>query len=113
MRAFIILAVLPLALADTGSFVRISGHGGSYGYNHGDVHHAKANAYAPAPHPAPAPYKPAPAYHHHAPAYGHHAPAYGGYGYEAPKHNCTVRDVTEVANVCAPTLETVCETVDL
>jgi len=132
MRAFIILAVvLPLALAeaDTGSFVRISGTHGSYGYNHGDVHHA-AQAYAPAPahpepaapyKPAPAPYKPAPAYGHHAaayhphhaPAYGHHAPAYGGYGYEAPKHNCTVRDVTEAANVCTPTLETMCTDVEL
>jgi len=126
MRAFVILALLPLALGDTGSFVSISSPHVSYGYNHGDVHHAAAPAIhhaAPAPYkPAPAPYKPAPApykpaapaYHaHHAPAYGHHAPHYGGYGYEAPKHNCTVRDVTENAEVCTPTLETVCETVEL
>merc|ERR1712223_1050498 len=55
------------------------------------------------------------AYGHHAPApaYGHHAPAYGGYGYEEPKHNCTVRDVTEVAEVCTPALETVCNDVEL
>merc|ERR1711971_79289 len=67
MRAFItILAVLPLALANTGSFVKISGHGQSYSYNHGDhavfaAHPAPAHPVAhPAPHPAPAPYKPAP-----------------------------------------------------
>merc|ERR1712001_301398 len=76
-------------------------------------------------HPAPsygtyhqaAPYHaPAPAYGHHAaPAYGHHAPAYGhhGYGYEEPKHNCTVQDVTEIAEVCTPAFETVCANVDL
>jgi len=128
------LAVLPLALASTGSFVSISGAHGSYGYTHGDVHHAAhAPAHpAPAPHPAPAyapepkPYVPAPAptykpapvykpvhhapaYGHHAPAYGHHAPAYGhGYGYEHPKHNCSVVDVTEIAEVCTPTVETFC-----
>jgi len=50
---------------------------------------------------------------HHAPAYGHHAPAYGGYGYEEPKHNCTVQDVTEIAEVCTPAFETVCENIDL
>ena len=54
------MAVLPLALANTGSFVKISGHGTNYAYNHGDVHFEH-----PAPaiaHPAPAPYKPAPTY---------------------------------------------------
>ena len=75
-------------------------------------------------HPAPsygtyqphAPYHAAPAYGHPAPAYGHPAPAYGhghGYGYEEPKHNCTVQDVEEVAEVCTPALETVCEDVEL
>merc|ERR1719361_1157649 len=61
------------------------------------------------------PSHPAPAYGHHAPApaYGHHAPAYGGYGYEEPKHNCTVQDVTEIAEVCTPAFETVCANVDL
>merc|ERR1712194_929134 len=57
----------------------------------------------------PAPYHPAPAYGHPAPAYGHHA----GYGYEEPKHNCSVIDVTEIAEVCTPTIETTCEDVAL
>merc|ERR1711997_1131702 len=73
----------------------------------------------PAPaygHPAPAYGHPAPAYGHHAPAYGHPAPAYGhhaGYGYEEPKHNCSVVDVTEIAEVCTPTIATECNDVAL
>lgn len=53
-------------------------------------------------HPQPYGYQPAPGYHH-AP------PAYPGYGYEHPKHNCTVQDVVEIAEVCTPAFETVCE----
>jgi hypothetical protein len=71
-------------------------------------------------HPAPAYGHPAPAYGHHAPAYGHpapayghHAPAYGGYGYEQPKHNCSVIDVVEKAEVCTPTIATECNDVEL
>merc|ERR1712223_768338 len=137
MRAFILLAVLPLALANTGSFVKISGHGTNYAYNHGDVHFEH-----PAPaiaHPAPAPYKlaptyapkpaptyapkpvapvyhpkPAPVYHPKpAPVYHHAAPHYGGYGYEHPKQNCSVVTVTEPAETCVPQIETVCEDRDL
>merc|ERR1712038_1062915 len=63
-------------------------------------------------HPA-APYHAAPAYGHPAPAYGHPAPHYGGYGYEEPKHNCTVRDVTKIADVCTPTIVTTCADVEL
>jgi hypothetical protein len=76
--------------------------------------------YQPAPaygHPAPAYGHPAPAYGHPAPAYGHApAPAYGhqaGYGYEQPKHNCSVLDVTEKAQVCTPTIATTCANVEL
>ena len=36
-----------------------------------------------------------------------------GYGYEEPKHNCTVQDVTEIADVCVPAFETVCAPVEL
>jgi len=55
----------------------------------------------------------APAPHHPAPGYGH-PPAYGhGYGYEHPKHNCSVLDVIETAEVCTPVIETVCEPVAL
>jgi len=134
MRAFIVLAVFPmLALANQGSFVKISHHGVDYGYNHGNPHyeHPAPSYHKPAPptyKPEPAPYKPepvykpepayhkpAPAYHKPAPAYGHHAPAYGhhGYGYEEPKHNCTVVDVTEEAETCVPAFETVCKNVEL
>jgi len=55
----------------------------------------------------------APAYGHHAaPSYGHHAPAYG-HSYEHPKHNCSVQDVVEQAEVCVPAFETVCNPVEL
>ena len=72
----------------------------------------------PAPHYGsyhqPAPYHaPAPAYGHHAPAYHQPAPHYGGYGYEEPKHNCTVQNVTEIAEVCVPAFETVCTDVEM
>merc|ERR1712170_64381 len=63
--------------------------------------------------PRPCCPSPCPAYGHPAPAYGHPAPHYGGYGYEEPKHNCTVQDVTEIAEVCVPAFETVCANVDL
>jgi len=87
MKAFALLALLPLALAGPTPV-------------HHAVHHAPAYG-----HPAPAYGHPAPAYGHPAPAYGHPAPAYG---YEQPKHNCSVVDVVETAEVCTPTLEKTC-----
>merc|ERR1711970_245431 len=63
-------------------------------------------------HPAPSYGHPAPAYGHAAPAYAHHAPAYG-HSYEHPKHNCSVQDVVEPAEVCVPAFETVCNPVEL
>ena len=84
LQAFTILALLPLALA-----------GPQYG------------------HPAPAYGHHAPAYGHPAPAYGHPAPHHGGYGYEEPKQNCSVVDVTEIAEVCTPTIEVPCEDIAL
>lgn len=94
MKVFAVMALLPLAMG------------------------IPANPYAPAPtygsYHQPQPYHAAPAYGHQAPAYGHPAPAYGGYNsYEQPKHNCTVQDVTEIAEVCTPAFETNCENVDL
>merc|ERR1711935_547758 len=86
MKAFAILALLPLALAGPAHPAP------SYGSYH-----------------QPAPYHPAPAYGHPAPAYGHHA----GYGYEEPKHNCSVIDVTEIAEVCTPTIEVPCDDIAL
>merc|ERR1719384_2393793 len=47
--------------------------------------------------------------YHAAPAYGH-APAYG---YEHPKHNCSVLDVVEQADVCTPHIDTTCAPVEL
>ena len=92
LQAFAILALLPLALAGP------------------NIHPAPGYGH-------PAPYHPAPV--HHAPAYGHPAPAYGhpaphhGYGYEEPKQNCSVVDVTEIAEVCTPTIEVPCEDIAL
>merc|ERR1712203_281477 len=73
------------------------------------VHHAAHHAVH---HAAPVHH----AVHHAAPAYGHPAPAYGhhaAYAYEAPKHNCSVQDVVEAAEVCTPAFETVCAPVEL
>ena len=51
---------------------------------------------------------------HHAPAYGYApAPAYHQPHYEHPKHNCTVVDVVEPAEVCTPAFETVCNSIEL
>merc|ERR1712088_418505 len=79
MKAFAILALLPLALALPAREKKQAG----YGY-------------------APAPYHPAPAY-----------PAHHGYGYEQPKHNCSVIDVVEPAEVCTPVIVTECNDVEL
>merc|ERR1740128_1169132 len=67
---------------------------------HAPVHHA---VHAPVHH----------ALVHHTPAYHAPAPAYHQphYGYEAPKHNCSVQDVVEPAEVCTPAFETVCENI--
>merc|ERR1712110_266942 len=77
-----------------------------------DPYHPPAPAYggyAPAP-PAYGGYAPQPPpYHQPAPAY-HHAVHHG---YEHPKHNCSVLDVVEAAEVCTPALETVCNPVEL
>merc|ERR1712158_115399 len=75
-----------------------------YGYTlaapvaHHAVHHA-----APVVHHA--------AHHavaHHAVV---HAPVH--HAYHAPKHNCSVVDVVESAEVCTPAFETVCETIEV
>ena len=44
---------------------------------------------------------------HHAVA--HHTVAYQAY--EQPKQNCSVPDVVEIADVCTPALDTVCQPV--
>merc|ERR1711892_155418 len=62
--------------------------------HHAAVHHAPAYAPAPVVPPAPAYHKP-------------------HYGYEQPKHNCSVLDVVETAEVCTPAFETVCNPIEL
>merc|ERR1711892_997940 len=49
---------------------------------------------------------------HHAPVHHavHHQPLYG---YEKPKHNCSVVDVVEPAEVCTPSFETVSENIEV
>jgi hypothetical protein len=94
MKVFALLALIPLAAGIP-------------------AHPHPAPAYG---HPAPAYGHPAPAYGHPAPAYGHPAPAYGhhaGYGYEQPKHNCSVVDVVEAADICTPTIAKECNPVEL
>merc|ERR1712106_749320 len=84
---------------------------------HAPVHHA---IHAPVLHHAVH----APVHHavvHHAPVHHavhhdvHHAPAYHQphYGYEKPKHNCSVVDVVESAEICTPAFETVCENIEI
>merc|ERR1712158_52101 len=98
--SFSLLALAPLALGT-------------------DPYHPPAPAYgsyAPAP-PAYGGYAPQPPpYHHPRPAYHQPAPAYHHavhHGYEHPKHNCSVLDVVEAAEVCTPALETVRNPVEL
>merc|ERR1719419_772345 len=87
-------------------------------YGHPPAYPPIEPAYA---HPTPAYVHPAPAYApvhhapvHHAPAYGYApAPAYHQPHYEHPKHNCTVVDVVEPAEVCTPAFETVCNSIEL
>merc|ERR1712027_163481 len=115
MKAFALVAFIPLIAARPDvAFTAFTNFGGvSHGVHHAPVvHHA-----APVVHHAAPVVHHAPVHHavHAAPAYGHPAPAYGhhGYAYEAPKHNCSVQDVVEPAEVCTPAFETVCAPVEL
>merc|ERR1712106_1077530 len=105
MKVFALVALVPLvACGPAAPFTAFGGH---------SVHHA-APVHHALHHVAPVV-----AHHavHHAPAYApvHHAPAYHkpAYGYEQPKHNCSVLDVVESAEVCPPALETVCSPIEL
>merc|ERR1712106_656786 len=81
--------------------------------HHAPIHHAVRHA------PVHQAIHHAPIHHavHHAPVHHavHHAPAYHQpqYGYEKPKHNCSVVDVVESAEVCTPAFETVCENIEI
>merc|ERR1719490_439088 len=65
-------------------------------------------------HHAPAPHHYGYTLAHAAPVSHHavdHAPVH--HAYHAPKHNCSVVDVVESAEVCTPAFETVCETIEV
>merc|ERR1712038_2232601 len=123
MKAFALVALIPLVAARPDvAFTAFTNFGGAtHGVHHAAPHHAVHHA-APVVHHAAhhAVHHAAPVHHavhapvhhavHHAPAYGHPAPAYA---YEAPKHNCSVQDVVEAAEVCTPAFETVCAPVEL
>merc|ERR1712165_199949 len=77
---------------------------------HHAVHHAAPVAHHAVHHAAPVVHHAA----HHAVA--HHAVAHHAVvhqGYEQPKHNCSVLDVVEIADVCTPALDTVCTPIEL
>merc|ERR1712106_235019 len=92
--------------------------------------HVQHAVHAPLVHHAVhAPIHHAPVHHnivHHTPVHHavvHHAPVHHAvhhavqhqphYGYEKPKHNCSVVDVVEPAEVCTPAFETVCENIEV
>ena len=94
---------------------------------HHVAHHAPAPhhygytlAHAPAPVAHHAVHHAAPVVHaaHHGVAHhavAHHAVVHAPvhHAYHAPKHNCSVVDVVESAEVCTPAFETVCETIEV
>merc|ERR1712106_597411 len=104
MKAFALLALIPLVAGKAAVPFTAFTHG-AHAVHAAPVvaHHAVAPAYhaAPVVHHAPA--------YHAAPAY--HKPAY--HAYEQPKHNCSVEDVVDPAEVCTPALETVCDPIEL
>merc|ERR1712001_324678 len=99
MKAFCLVALIPLvacnadADAQFTAFTAFGGHA-SHAVHAAPVAHHAVHA-APVAHHAVA---------HHAVA--HHAVVHQGY--EQPKHNCSVLDVVEIADVCTPALDTVC-----
>merc|ERR1712048_1472794 len=110
MKAFALVALIPLVAARPDvAFTAFTNFGGAtHGVHHAPPHHAVHHA-APVHHAVHAVHA-APVVHHAAHHAGHHAPAYA---YEAPKHNCSVQDVVEAAEVCPPAFETVCAPVEL
>merc|ERR1711881_693009 len=74
---------------------------------HHAVHHAAPVVHHAAHH---AVHHAAPVVHH---AVAHHAVHHVEHAYHAPKHNCSIVDVVEPAEVCPPTFETVCEKIEV
>merc|ERR1719225_278450 len=109
MKASCLVALIPLvacnadADAQFTAFTAFGGHASHAVHAAPVAHHAVVHA-APVVHHA--------AHHavaHHAVA--HHAVVHQGY--EQPKHNCSVLDVVEIADVCTPALDTVCTPIEL
>merc|ERR1711890_194252 len=91
------------------AFTAFGGHASHAVHAAPVAHHAAVHA-APVAHHAV--HHAAPVAHHavhHAVA--HHAVVHQGY--EQPKHNCSVLDVVEIADVCTPALDTVCTPIEL
>merc|ERR1719420_1277829 len=107
MKVFACLALVPLVAC--GPAVPFTAFGGHVADHAAPViaHHAPVAHHAV--HHAPVAHH---AVHH---AVHHAAPVYHKphYGYEQPKHNCSVQDVVETAEVCTPALETVCNPIEL
>merc|ERR1711890_63714 len=96
------------------AFTAFGGHASHAVHAAPVAHHAAVHA-APVAHHAV--HHAAPVVHHAAHhAVAHHAVAYHAVvhqGYEQPKHNCSVLDVVEIADVCTPALDTVCTPIEL
>merc|ERR1712072_308833 len=85
---------------------------------HHAVHHAAPVAHHAVHHAAPVVHAAHHGVAHHAVAHhavAHHAVVHAPvhHAYHAPKHNCSVVDVVESAEVCTPAFETVCETIEV
>merc|ERR1711890_157012 len=100
MRAFAVAAFFTTVLAAPEAQVPFTA------FASGPIHAAPV---AHAVHAAPVAHH---AVHH---AVAHHAVVHAPvhHAYHAPKHNCSVVDVVESAEVCTPAFETVCETIEV
>merc|ERR1712066_824376 len=124
MKAFCLVALIPLvacnadADAQFTAFTAFGGHASHAVHAAPVAHHAvhaAPVAHHAVHHAAPvhhAVHHAAPVVHHTAHhAVAHHAVVHQGY--EQPKHNCSVLDVVEIADVCTPALDTVCTPIEL
>merc|ERR1719400_1638839 len=121
MKAFCVAAFLATALAGPEAQVPFtafaSGPMAHHAVHHAPVAHHAVHHAAPVVHAA----HHSVAHHgvaHHAVAHhavAHHAVVHAPvhHAYHAPKHNCSVVDVVESAEVCTPAFETVCEKIEV
>merc|ERR1719471_448182 len=102
MKVFAFAALVPLvACGPAVPFTAFGAHA-----VHHAVHHAPVVAHHAVHH--------APIVAHHAVHHAiHHAPVYHQPHHYGPKHNCSIVDVIEPAEVCTPAFETVCENIEV